>query len=161
MRSATTSIMPQDSKSSAPPISCGKTRTGRPQCPYAITVPAAPIAGDQRSTVRRLIGDPSWTKWATSTSSTCARQFSAARLPHTETTASHTLVAITVYFRPGLARDYASRFRQGVPAQHYKIEHSRHHISRLVLREFTHHAFLQDGYPTRRVPGVSSVPSMT
>ena len=61
------------------PISCGKTRTGRPQCPYATTVPVAPIAGDQRSTARRLMGDPSWTKWATSTSSTCARQFSGAR----------------------------------------------------------------------------------
>src|SRR5829696_193359 len=164
MRSATTSIMPNDSKSSAPPISCGKTRTGRPQCPYATTVPAAPIAGDQRSTVRRLIGDPSWTKWATSTSSTCARQFSGAplascgkhgtRLPGCRSS--------RCTFRPGLAKGLCIPLRSMFQRSIYKTEYSKHRLSRLVLREFTQHAFLQDGYPTRRVagPGLRSVLDM-
>src|SRR5829696_726447 len=164
MRSATTSIMPNDSKSSAPPISCGKTRTGRPQCPYATTVPAAPIAGDQRSTVRRLIGDPSWTKWATSTGSTCARQFSGAplascgkhgtRLPGCRSS--------RCTFRPGLAKGLCIPLRSMFQRSIYKTEYSKHRLSRLVLREFTQHAFLQDGYPTRRVagPGLRSVLDM-
>src|SRR5829696_4804750 len=71
------------------------------------------------------------------------------------------LPVITVYLPVRAREGIVHPASVDVPGSIYKTEYSKHHLPRLVLREFTQHAFLQDGYPTRRVPGLASVASST